>query len=264
MPVSFVRFRLAIMVRESFSTATFRSVASRNLIGAYSGETHVPSLTSSMKATAPTTRSWSSMGLDQKEVKKQIDGSYKIAKADGMGQAGNQVDMSFSKFSDQDSFLRRMQEDFSKYAKFYDKEFLKRSWEEGRAREVFREWKEAQKRVYADSEEEEMRFKIFESLFKYAVETNSKGTLLMGLNNFADKTEEELKRPTKGYEVCPAKIRRSLRKRYTIKRVEELLPLAVMLAIDSFGEFFKDSDDVLGDEFCDWESDDEWLGDGHV
>ncbi|XP_038717552.1 uncharacterized protein LOC120010770 [Tripterygium wilfordii] len=131
-----------------FSTATFRSVASSNLIGACSREAQVPS---SMKATARTTRSWSSVTarttrswssvvLDQKEDEKQIDGSDKIAKADGMGDA-DQVDDPMNKFRNED--------------------FLQRSWEEGRVREVFQEWKEAYERVYANAEEEEMRFKIF-------------------------------------------------------------------------------------------------------
>ncbi|XP_038717551.1 uncharacterized protein LOC120010769 isoform X2 [Tripterygium wilfordii] len=227
MLTSFLRFRLAIMVRRSISTVTFRSVPSRNLFGAYSREAHVPSLTASMKATAPTTRLWSSMVLDQKEDEKQIDGSDKIAKADGMGDA-DQVDDPTNKFR--------------------DKEFLQRRWEEGRVREVFQEWKEAYERVYANAEEEEMRFKIFERLFKFVVETNSKGnspgSVRLCLNQFSDLTEDEMKGYTGGgggVDVRKMKIKRSLLKYYREERVSNILPQATMMGYDYFCELFKDS-----------------------
>ncbi|XP_038717547.1 uncharacterized protein LOC120010768 isoform X3 [Tripterygium wilfordii] len=228
MLTSFLRFRLAIMVRGSISTATFGSVASRNLIGSYSREAHVPFLTSSMKATAPTTRSWSSMVLDQKEEEKQIDESDKIAKADGMGDA-EQVDRSKSRKE-----------------KFGDEEYLQRRWEEGRVREFFQEWKEAYERVYANAEEEEMRFKIFESSFKFVVETNSEGnspdSLRVALNQFCDRTEDEMKEYTgAGVDLCEMEIKRSLLKYYDEERVSNILPQATMMGYDYFCELVKDS-----------------------
>ncbi|XP_038685224.1 succinate dehydrogenase subunit 4, mitochondrial [Tripterygium wilfordii] len=63
--MNIVRSRLANAARGSFSTATSRSVASRNLIGAYSREADLLSVTSPMKSMTPTTRYWSSMILKE-------------------------------------------------------------------------------------------------------------------------------------------------------------------------------------------------------
>ncbi|GMP72169.1 hypothetical protein CsSME_00030291 [Camellia sinensis var. sinensis] len=87
---------------------------------------------------------------------------------------------------------------------------------EERVSEVFHKWKESHGKVYKNAEEAEKRLENFRNNLKFVMERNSKrkssSDQLVGLNKFADMSNEEFRK------VYSSKVKKPVEKRMTMER----------------------------------------------